>query len=458
MKKSKFFKILAPIVSLGLLVGALVGINVQAAEVEASTPEIISMNVEYGSELYLLYAVDKSTVAGTPALEIVNADGTEVISTVSEYSETTVNGVACYVFKTSGFAPGQLNKAEYVRAVGENGAGAVVKYSIEDYLYTRLYKNGFAAKTAADGKDYDKRNLYFWTLEYGKSAQEVFYSDDADKIGNPGIAIKGNSAASGECAVGECVVLSADGIVGFDYWLVTEMTAFGEVIGTRKLGAGYECLMANSLVAIPVTDDDAAEGVEAWDPSVITFNKETNSGFRGNTSAYVTIGREFDAEEGNWYYSITKVAGGGGSFYVYPTAGDVNTASEIVVEFDFFAGGTVAKNWQFHMPTSTTTSSAYKYSPFIDTHSGSFKAIVLNQWNHVKIVYAPVIDEENGSTFTVSIYVNDMVNPEATINTLYGASLNGQVPAISAINRFEFDFNGSCTGEYKIDNVSFVYR
>ena len=48
MKKSKFFKILAPIVSLGLLVGALVGINVQAAEVEASTPEIISMNVEYG--------------------------------------------------------------------------------------------------------------------------------------------------------------------------------------------------------------------------------------------------------------------------------------------------------------------------------------------------------------------------------------------------------------------------
>ena len=34
MKKSKFFKILAPIVSLGLLVGALVGINVQAAEVK----------------------------------------------------------------------------------------------------------------------------------------------------------------------------------------------------------------------------------------------------------------------------------------------------------------------------------------------------------------------------------------------------------------------------------------
>ena len=292
MKKSKFFKILAPIVSLGLLVGALVGNNAQAAEVEASTPEIISMNVEYGSELYLLYAVDKSTVAGTPALEIVNAEGTEVISTVSEYSETTVNGVACYVFKTSGFAPGQLNKAEYVRAVGENGAGAVVKYSIEDYLYTRLYKNGFAAKTAADGKDYDKRNLYFWTLEYGKSAQEVFYSDDADKIGNPGIAIKGNSAASGECAVGKCVVLSADGIEGFDYWLVTEMTAFGEVIGTRKLGAGYEYLMANSLVAIPVTDDDAAEGVEAWDPSVITFNKETNSG-----DLYYRVHRSWDQKQ-----------------------------------------------------------------------------------------------------------------------------------------------------------------
>ena len=139
-------------------------------------------------------------------------------------------------------------------------------------------------------------------------------------------------------------------------------------------------------------------------------------------------------------------------------AGDVNTASEIACEFDFFAGGTVTKNWQFHMPAATTTSSAYYYSPFIDTHSGSFKAIVLNQWNHVKVVYAPVIDEVNGSTFTVSIFVNDMVNPQATITDLFGTKLNGKVPTISAINRFELDFNSACTGEYKIDNASFVYR
>ena len=58
MKKTNLIKIFAPVVAIALLIGALVGISAFAAE----TPKIISMNVEYGSELYLYYAVDKASV------------------------------------------------------------------------------------------------------------------------------------------------------------------------------------------------------------------------------------------------------------------------------------------------------------------------------------------------------------------------------------------------------------
>ena len=102
MKKTKFLKILAPIVALGLLVGALVGISAsanEAAPAADTTPEIISMNVEYGSELYLYYAVDKSTVSGTPSLEVLSdKDGSSVEYVVTEYTEEKVNGKDSYIF------------------------------------------------------------------------------------------------------------------------------------------------------------------------------------------------------------------------------------------------------------------------------------------------------------------------------------------------------------------------
>jgi hypothetical protein len=111
MKKTNLIKIFAPVVAIALLIGALVGISASAAE---TTPAIVSKNVEYGSELYLYYAVDKATVEGTPKLEVVTADGTQVLKTVTAYDEENVNGTDCYIFKTAGIAPGQLNKVEYV--------------------------------------------------------------------------------------------------------------------------------------------------------------------------------------------------------------------------------------------------------------------------------------------------------------------------------------------------------
>ena len=462
MKKTNLIKIFAPVVAIALLIGALVGISAFAAE----TPEIISMNVEYGSELYLYYAVDKASVEGTPALEVVTADGT-VIKTVTKYEEETVNGVPCYIFKTAGIAPGQINAIEYVRASGDNGKGDIVSYSVEEYLYTRLFKQGFAAKTEADGKDYVRRNLYFGLLEYGRSAQNLFYRDSEDKIADSiFVAIKGNAQATGEYAVSDVITLAAPAIEGFDYWKVTELSPFGKTISERKLSAGYEYLIANNTVIVPVTDDDAAEDVEIFDPTVITFNTVSKKfTFTGNAATYTTSVREYNAEMGEWVYSVKKDATGtgtSGNFRVTPTGELFEGATTMVVTFDLYVSSDANLAVQGNVVTNEAKtaglSSTFKWAPFLYSKKDT---LIKGAWNSYKIVYTPTteVTEDGKEVFSAYVYINDKL-VESCVNKNYSKEKNYgfDIPQLTDIYGFEFAFNNAASGSYMFDNVSLVFE
>ena len=277
MKRTKFLKFLAPIVALGLLIGALVGVSASAndaAPAADTAPEIISMNVEYGSELYLYYAVDKATVAGTPALEILDGEG-NVIETVTEYTEETIWGTtAVYVFKAPGTAPKDINIAQNVRAVSGDVKGEVKTACIEDYLYAKLYKEGFAAKTADDGKDYTRRNLYFQLLKYARAAQEVFNEGDYVPVGAPALMISdAEGLATGKFNFDGDVITLKSNNEGFSYWAVDFITPFGKIVDSKLLANGYEVIAAeNSIIATPVYNADSMDGVEVWDSSVNHYN------------------------------------------------------------------------------------------------------------------------------------------------------------------------------------------
>jgi hypothetical protein len=461
MKKTNLIKIFAPVVAIALLIGALVGISASAAE---TTPAIVSKNVEYGSELYLYYAVDKATVEGTPKLEVVTADGTQVLKTVTAYDEENVNGTDCYIFKTAGIAPGQLNKVEYVRAVGTNGASDIVSYSIEQYFYERLYKQGYAAKTEADGIDYDRRNLYFGFLEYGKSAQDLFYSDSADKIADDiYVAVKGNPTLSGVYAASDVITLKAPDVVGFDYWKVTELSLFGKVLGERKLGAGSDYVISNSALIVPVTDDDAAE-----DTDVITFNTESDKFITLKSANNVILSTEYDYTAGNWYYSVNKFGGSMVRYQFLPTGGvpaEEATAAEI--SFDLYIPSDAAFYWQFNLVTNAAkdSGSTYLWAPFL--YSARDK-LVYGAWNSFRIVYTPnpdfVVDAVNNpydeGAYTASYYVNDIF--VKTDNKNYSKTRDGakdaNVPMFTDLYAFELAFPNDARGAYKFDNVSFVYK
>ena len=503
--KTKFFKILAPIVALGLLIGALVGINASAEEAsEVTKPEIISMNVEYGSELYLYYAVDAKTVSGTPSLEILDGEG-NVIGVVTEYSEATIwGGTAVYVFKTPGTAPKNINVMQNVRAADGDVKGDVKSACIEDYFYAKLYKEGYATKTEADGADYTRRNLYFQLLKYARSAQEIFCKGEYTPVGAPGLMVNDAEGLSSGKYIGtsDVIALNAANKEGFSYWKVEEFTPFGKAVGTRLLGDGYEIIWGeNSVAATPVYGAESMEGVEAWDAGLVHFNTmpstdlfETTSSWKGeydknnnligtNSWNIVTL------EDGNRVIKIDKDCAGkftDGTSKVY-TCGVNNRVMvtekqdganvavfETKILFDkltatsgiqiHFYAGTDTANLQplrFYLPVSGTANGAViKYQDYnaggADSshpmYNQAMPGAVVGSWFTLRIEYRTV--EKDGKIVAeTKTYING--NLVATSNNMYGTqytSGNVATPAASAITKVTFAFNNDFLGDMYIDD------
>ncbi len=514
MKKSKFLKILAPIVALGLLIGALVGINASANTdaLAEGAPEIISMNVEYGSELYLYYAVDAGGAEGAPRLEVLSdAQGSDVEYTVTEYTEVTVHGTACYVFKTAGVAPKELNKAQYVRAVVGDAASEIKSASVEDYLNIRLYKNGFAAKTAADGEDYTRRNLYFQLLKYGSSAQALFDGSATDKIGATGVLVKGASALSGVYAYGDYVKLAAPAVEGstFSYWQVDEYSVFGEATATQRLLAdGYEYVITNnSAIITPVYDVEAPEDVEAWDSGVIHFNEFpatsnllVSSSWKTQLEANSTLIGEnkwdvVTLEDGNNVLYIdkdcnNKFADGtaqgsncGVRITTYPTKTEDgatvavfeariladNVTSNSGIQIDIYgrdSNGSERQPVKLYYDTANLTSKL-RYQDYVynletkksapvntDEYYRADMGVAYGEWFTLRIEYRTVT-VDGVKSVEYKTYINDnFIATSDNINDATAAADTSKLPDAGRITRVTLAFNNGYLGDFYLDDMS----
>lgn len=208
-------------------------------------PVIWSKNIEYGSKTYLYYAVTAESISEADKaagfwMQVMDADGTVVIEKLlPEENTTMVEGKECYVFISRGVPAKELNTKELVQVITASGLQSSTEaYCVEDYLYQKLYTEGYAAKTAndigEDGKDYIRRNLYYSLLKYGAIAQELLSPDAADKIGDTNYA----TAPAGKYKLGE---LQKGTVILLDYadssnvadllaWEYTQYDSFGELV------------------------------------------------------------------------------------------------------------------------------------------------------------------------------------------------------------------------------------
>ena len=292
MKKSKLVKLLVSALSLCLLIGAIVGITAMADEGETETLETeIYYNVSYSEKLYLHYAIPTDTApeGTTLQLEVYKADGKTLRYTVDHYDK--VNDEDCYVFITSGVAAKEINTLEYVCAIAVDGNGDVVarsekiSYSVEQYLYTKLYDEGYAVATDTykvdnDGLQVQRKNLYYSMLKYGSSAQKLLIEDwtGVEALGSvPYIAAPHSSVDIGKnYARYKNVFLNHDDSQtpagkAFLYWSVSFFDLVGNVIDSGDYANGAELTVGEYyFLAAPVYGDTTS----ITDKELDTTNKK----------------------------------------------------------------------------------------------------------------------------------------------------------------------------------------
>ena len=220
------------------------------------TPEIVSANVSYSDNVYIHYAVRKDSISTGETPKLVGTDKYGSF-TINEYTEQTVNGVSCYVFKSRGVPAKELNTTETVKIVAGDAMSESVTYSVEQYLFNKLYDEGYIAEAEEDnaavgendGKDFIRMNVYLNLLEYGYYAQQLLGENITDAIADKNyVSINGTTADySGDDAAAEYTLTPSD--AGVTEFKVVTSDAFGKVITIETVAAG-ETITINGFTCV----------------------------------------------------------------------------------------------------------------------------------------------------------------------------------------------------------------
>ena len=178
--KTNLTKILVLVLSLALLVGAVIGISASAEEY---TYEIKSMNIAHGDTTVVLVAVDAAATGVAPegvTVTYVDADG--VAQTAKYYGDLSVYGTTYPVYYTKGISAKDLGQDVIATVTVGDEVKDTMNASVAEYLYGKLYKEGYINATAT--KDVNRKNLYLNLLDYAASAETVLWNDKDENAEN----------------------------------------------------------------------------------------------------------------------------------------------------------------------------------------------------------------------------------------------------------------------------------
>ena len=187
MKNTKLTKIFVLVLSLALLIGSAIGIAT-SAETAEPTYEIKSMNISHGDTTIVLVAVDAPVTGSAPSnvtVKYVDANGEE--QTAKYYGDMDVYGTTYPVWYTKGIPAKDLGQDVVATVYVDDVAGDTTNVSVAEYLYGKLYKEGYI--NATDTKDINKKNLYLNLLDYAASAETVLWNDKDENASNQRVLI-----------------------------------------------------------------------------------------------------------------------------------------------------------------------------------------------------------------------------------------------------------------------------
>lgn len=456
---------------LAMLVSAFVGISASAAENEGAL-EIKSINISYNDRLELLVAVDIDNAERENVEVTYTINGEKKTATLHPTVTHKVGEELYPVFYAEGIAPKDIADVMTFEAhiKGSDAEGTARSASILDYLYARLYKDGFINKN--DGTDLKRKNLYLNTLSYSASAQDVLinipaaekgeaaetlvteyvfvWSDDAKvsvEAGRPfGAFIKGteinplcdgpvtdwtltnaNDVKFGDAKAGVAFAVTdhtklvagvVDGPVTMDY----ENGASNDYVETYdadgKLVTGNLPANANTLtMGLNVEGENHFMQVRNYQSSGKvgkTVVKLSNSVQVGNC---YTFGAKINVKGGSAGYNIAQLK------FVNNNGGE---ALNLFLGYDTVDGKTGVS-----IKTTGENSSLEKGTKLFDAAD---KAITTNKWFDLCIeFYFGGVGTENAKNTYIKVYVDNTLVYDGQANWAMGANIShAQIDHISA--------------------------
>lgn len=406
MKKS-ISKIVLIALSIALLVGAAIGF---AASAETAAPEIISKNIKVNGNYCLMFAVDPATVAGDDVTITIYAEtpaeGVEPVQTITKAKTATtfvsldgdgIENDEVIVFETDGVSAKDIADVWYITTASAGVTSAPITYSVREYAFERLYKNGtiFATENDEDLYKYYQQQFYLELLEVGSAAQELLVNYDLEaadkapeKLAKDYIyaSVTGGTYTVGETTQARGFVNEGDVLTlgNESDWKIYIFGGDGAQKGTKVAEAGGTVTVAGNIVVLPYTIG-VTPGLyfEELGTAPYTFTGLTYKNLQGNQGtthtaylghsgfsaavdtdgdgtretpiAYYKFESSGDDEHGDVFRvgkPVDAVSGCQGTVH-FPVAAGSEDANCVVFELDFMYNSATK-----HKFNSTTTNSA----------------------------------------------------------------------------------------------------
>ena len=272
-------KILVLALSLALLVGVAVGFSASA---NGTAPEIVSKNVKVDGNYSLMFAVDPATVAGEDVTltiyAVAPAEGVEAVQTITKAKTDTtlialdgdrVEDDAMIVFETRGVSAKDIADVWYITTTSAGVTSEAETYSVREYAYERLYKNGtiFASADDEDKYKFYQKQFYLELLDVGSAAQQLLVNKDLVAEGkapetlakdytyvyvtNGTYTVGGATAGLGFVDKNASLALSANAGTVADSWNVYTFDKNGVLISEKAITAGEALTVAGNSVILP---------------------------------------------------------------------------------------------------------------------------------------------------------------------------------------------------------------
>ncbi len=330
MKKT-FSKIFLLAISLAIIICGVIGFSVSAQDAEIA-PDIISKNVMVDGNFCLMFAVDPATVAGDDVTikiydqlpsEGIQPKYTETkLKTESQYEDIKGDGTAddsVIVFTTPGVSAKDIGDIWYITTESNKIVSEVETYSVMEYAFERLYKNGTVCATEDDGKVYYQKEFYLDILEIGSSAQKLLVNlvedgHENDRLPNEYIYVSIKDGTAEGLSYGNYgfveketkLTLTANEGANVPAWQVKTYNKYGVLTDTQSCTLGSTVTIAGNTVIVPDPDFGTTAGsyykhlgAEIYNFDGYSFVYGTGC-LRNSTDKYISYGNSnLGARENN---------------------------------------------------------------------------------------------------------------------------------------------------------------